>query len=216
MWPNHLNGQPLDLAGLPPLRDCRQEQPYYSRTLRRLVGYDSDGEKRLIRALDVGTVVTEFAEQPVEIGYRLDGADRTYIPDLMVRTDTDLYFVIEIKARQRLADRTTLVKAQAAASHLGARGIGYCLTDANGFGLDDLRALEPDDEFRHRLDELLRRNVTVTRETFEEAFGRERQIWTYDQLQSAVLREGLRYDTRLTDHPRIAGRYIFDFRLRAR
>ena len=75
--------------------------------------------------------------------------------------------------------------------------------------------LEPDDEFHRRLDALLRRHRTVTRETFEEAFGRERQIWTYDQLQNAVLWEGLRYDTRLIDHPRAAGRYIFDFRLRA-
>lgn len=215
VWPERLSGRSLDLAGFPALRDCRHEQSYYSRTLQRLVRYDSGGERRLIRALDVGTVVTQFAEQPVEIGYRLDGADRAYIPDLLVRTDTDLYFVIEIKARQRLADRTTLAKADAAANHLGERGIGYCLTDANGFGLDDLRALEPDDKFRRRLDALLRRDATVSRETFEGAFGRERQIWTYDQLQGAVLREGLRYDTRLIDHPHMAGRYIFDFTLRA-
>lgn len=63
------------------------------------------------------------------------------------------------------------------------------------------------------LDELLRRHGTVTHETFEGAFGHERQIWTCNQLQSAVLREGQRYDIRLIDHPRMASRYIFDFRL---
>lgn len=107
-----------------------------------------------------------------------------------MRADTDLHFVIEVKARQRLADRTTLAKAEAAASHLGGRGIGYCLTDANGFGLDDLLVLEPDDAFRHQLNKLLQCHGTVTRKAFEEAFGRERQVWTYDQLQNAVLREG--------------------------
>jgi hypothetical protein len=187
IWPDRLNRRPLDLAGFPPLRDCRHEQSYYSRTLKRLVGFDSGGERRLIRALDVGSLVTQFAEQPVEIGYRLDGMGRTYIPDLLVRTDTDLYFVIEVKARQRLADRTTLAKADAAASYLGGRGIGYCLTDANGFGLDDLLMLEPDDAFRRRLNKLLQRHQTVTRKIFEEAFGRKRQVWTYDQLQNAVL-----------------------------
>lgn len=54
----------------------------------------------------------------------------------------------------------------------------------------------------------------MTREAFEGAFGHERKIWTYDQLQSAVLREGLRYDIRLIDHPQMASRCTFDFRLR--
>ncbi|MGK9054589.1 TnsA endonuclease N-terminal domain-containing protein [Neorhizobium petrolearium] len=216
VWPNRLTGRSIDLAGLPPLRDCRYERPYYSKTLQRLVSFDSRGEKRLIQALDIGTVVTEFTEQPVKIAYRLDGRNRIYIPDLLVRTDTDLYFVIEVKARPQLADRTTLAKAEAAASQLGERGIGYCLTDANGFSLDDLRALEPDGEFRRRLRGLLQRNGTVTRDMFEGAFGREGQRRIYDQLQSVVLREGLRYDTQLTDHPHVSGRYIFDFRLSAR
>lgn len=215
VWPDRLSGRPLDLTGFPPLRDCKNEQSYYSKTLRRLVGFDSGGERRLIRALDVSSLVTQFAEQPVEIDYRLDGADRIYIPDILVRTDTDLHFVIEIKAHQQLAARTTLAKAEAAVSHLGGRGIGYCLTDADGFGLEDLRELEPDAEFRRRLNALLRRHRTVTRKVVEEEFGREKQRWTYDQLQNAVLREGLRYDTRLVPHPQAARRYVFDFRLRA-
>lgn len=216
VWPERLNGRRLDLSGFPPLRDCRYERPYYSRTLKRLVQFDSMGERQLIRALDVCTVVTEFTEQPVKIGYQLDDRNRTYVPDLLVRTDTDLFFVIEIKARPQLADRETLAKAEAAQHHLGARGIGYCLTDKDGFGLDDLRALEPDDEFRRRLEELMRRNRTVRRETFEQTFGRENLQWAYDQLQSVVLREGLRYDTSMIDHPRMAKRTIFNFRLRAR
>jgi hypothetical protein len=214
VWPDRLNGQPLDLSGFPPLRDCRYEQPYYSKTLQRLVQFDSMGERRLIQALDVCTIVTEFTEQPLKIDYRLDNRSRTYIPDLLVRTDTDLFFVIEIKARQQLADRETLAKAEAAWHHLGARGIGYCLTDKNGFGLDDLRALEPSDEFRRRLEQLLRRNRIVQRETFEQTFNHEGQQWAYDQLQSIVLREGLRYETSMIGHPQIPNRNIFNFRLR--
>lgn len=215
VWPGQLDRQPTDLSGFQPLRTCRYAQPYYSRTLRRLVGFDSLGERRLIRALDLCTVVTEFAEQPIEIAYRQDGEERTYVPDLVVRTDTDLVFVVEIKGRQRLADRDTLAKAQAAQSYLGPRGIGYCLVDASGFGLDDLRALEPDTEFEHRLADLMRPTGTLRRSAFEAVFERERLQWAYDHLQGTVLRNGMRYETwliPLADDPR---RYIFDFRLTA-
>ncbi|EJN02512.1 TnsA endonuclease N-terminal domain-containing protein [Phyllobacterium sp. YR531] len=216
VWPGHLGHQRLNLAGLPVLRQCRYEQPYYSKTLQRLIGFDSMGERRLIRALDVCTVVTEFAEQPLEIRYQHDGADRIYIPDLLVRTDTNLFFVIEIKGRNRLADGVTLAKALAAQDYLGQRGIGYCLVDANGFGLDDLRALEPDKDFERQLDDLLRRNGVLRRSAFEKLFDPERRHWAYDQLQGAVLRRGLRYETSLIPLPDNPHRYCFDFRLRAR
>lgn len=213
VWPEHLDHQPVDLSGLRPLRQCRYERPYYSKTLQRLVEFDSMGERRLIRALDLCTVVTEFAEQPLEIRYEQDSENRTYIPDLLVRTDTDLYFVIEIKGRQQLADRDTLAKAEAAQAHLGQRGIGYCLVDASGFGLDDLRALEADATFEGQLDELLQRNGALRRPAFEKAFDRERLRWAYDQLQGTVLRRGLRYETWLMPLPDDRHRYIFDFRL---
>lgn len=214
VWPERLDGRSVDLSGIRPLRDCRYEQPYYSRTLQRLVGFDSMGERRLIRELDLCTVVTEFVEQPLEIGYRFDGRDHVYVPDLLVRIDADLFFVIEIKGRHRLADRRTLAKAEAAQRRLGERGVGYCLADADGFGLDDLRALEPDQDFTGRLEDLLQRHGMVMRKTFEQAFGREQRSWAYDQLQAAVLRDGLIYDTRLIERRDAPNHYIFDFRLR--
>ncbi|GGB12809.1 hypothetical protein GCM10011491_45740 [Brucella endophytica] len=214
VWPQHLNKQPVDLTGFQPLRACRYDRPYYSKTLQRLVGFDSMGERRLIKALDSCTIVTEFVEQPVDIRYHYDGADRIYIPDLLVRTDTDLFFIIEVKGRTRLTDRETLAKAAAAQSHLGARSIGYCLVDENGFGLDDLRALTPDDEFMQQLGSLLEQKGEVQRWMFERAFERERLAWAYDQLQSAVLREGLLYETWLIERRDMPNRYIFDFRLR--
>lgn len=214
-WPTHLNEKPVDLSGFQPLRACISDRPYYSKTLQRLVGFDSLGERRLIRALDICTVVTEFTEQPVKIGYRDERGDRIYIPDLLVRTDTDLYFVVEIKGRHRLADRRTLAKATAAERYLGDRGIGYCLVDENGFGLDDLRSLTPDDEFEHRLQHLLRQKEVVTRRVFERGFDRPKLRWAYDQLQNAVLRNDMRYETRLIARTDIPTRYIFDFELRA-
>lgn len=214
-WPDRLNEQIIDLSGFHPLRDCKSGRPYYSKTLERLVRFDSIGELRLIRALDCCTVVAEFVEQPVKIDYRLDGKNRSYFPDLLVRTDGDLFFVIEIKGRRQLADRKTLAKAEAAKRQLGERGIGYCLADSNGFALDDLCALEQDAEFRRHLKELLYANGVVIRRTFEQAFDQERLGWAYDQLQSTVLREGMHYETRLTENPKAEARYDFDFCLRA-
>lgn len=102
---------------------------------------------------------------------------------------------------------------EAAQAHLGQRGIGYCLVDASGFGLDDLRALEPDAMFKRQLDDLLRRNGALRRPAFEKAFDRERLRWAYDQLQGTVLRRGLRYETWLMPLSDDRNRYIFDFRL---
>lgn len=214
-WPERLDGQPIDLSSFRPLRGCRYEQPYYSQTLQRLVQFDSMGERRLIRALDICTIVTEFTEQPLEIAYDHDGAVYTYIPDLLIRTDTDLFFVIEIKGRNRLADRRTLSKAEAAQRYLGERGIGYCLVDENGIGLEDLRAMAPDSEFEHRLRELLRYNTVVTRKIFEQSYDRQMLGWAYDQLQGAVLRNGMRYETQLIERADSRTRYIFDFKLRS-
>lgn len=208
-WPKRLDGHPIDLSGMQPLRDCRSEQTFFSSTLRRHVGFDSQGELRLIRALDRGAMTTAFLEQPLEVPYEFEGESRSYFPDVLVRVDAELFFVIEIKARQRLADRRTLVKAKAAERHLGARGIGYCLTDADGFGLSDLRALERDEGFDQNLRVLLEENKPVKRAGFEKAFGGHLPH-AYDLLQAAVLREGLRYETSLQDTP--TG-YSFDFLL---
>lgn len=89
------------------------------------------------------------------------------------------------------------------------RGIGYCLTDANGFGLSDLRALELDEGFADILRDLLAREGTVKRAAFDEAFNAELPR-AYDLLQAAVLCGGLRYKTTMWDVP--TG-YGFDFSL---
>jgi len=213
VWPKQLNDQLAGLSEFPPLKECKYHGQYYSKALERFVGFDSWGEARLIRALGKCTVVTEFAEQPMKIGYRFDGRDCTYIPDLLVKVDPGLLFVIEIKGRRQLADRRVLAKADAAGRELGECGIGYCLADVDGFGLDDLVAMEPDDQFLRRLEVLLRVNGTVRRDMFEEAFDEKGLEWAYNQLQRAVLREGMQYDTWL--RPVSETRYHFGFRLRA-
>lgn len=208
-WPKRLDGRLIDLSGMQPLRDCRSEQAFFSSTLRRHVGYDSQGELRLIRALDRGTMATAFLEQPLEVPYDFEGESQSYFPDVLVQVDAELFFVIEIKARQRLADRRTLAKAEAAERYLGARGIGYCLTDAEGVGLSDLRALERDEGFDQNFRVLLEQNKQVKRAVFEKVFGGDLPH-AYDLLQAAVLRGRLRYETSLKDTP--TG-YSFDFTL---
>ncbi len=91
--------------------------------LLRTVAFESDGERRLIRALDKFTIVDQFAAQALEIPY-IDpeyGA-RTYFPDLLLRTTDGLVFVVEIKSRPLLADREVQLKAAAAEAYLGKRG----------------------------------------------------------------------------------------------
>lgn len=211
-WPERLRGRAIDFSGMQPLRDCRSERSWFSRSLKRKVGYDSQGERRLIRALDHGAMVTDFLEQPLEIPYDYQGRSRLYVPDVLIRVDDDLFFVIEIKARQRLADDLTLAKAEAAERHLGARGIGYCLADAEGFGLSDLRALNVDDRFDRALQLLLADRGALKRQAFERAFERDLDA-AYDQLQAIVLRDRLGYETSMWADERSPTGLGFDFLL---
>lgn len=203
-----------DLSNFAPLRDCQGQREEFSQTLQRLVRVESQGEALLVRALDTCGIVDAFAEQAIRIPYTLDGIQRDYIPDLLVRTVEGLAYVIEVKARPQLADRTVQIKARAAEAFLGRHGIGYCLVDATGTSVTDLRGLAVGDELRSFVHRRLNRSGQLRLRDLRDHLGAWPGDEMLDQIQSMVLAEGLDYRTRI--FPVVSSRtgYGFNFTLR--
>jgi hypothetical protein len=100
-----------------------------STKLARAVSYESTGELRIIKTLDQARQIQWFCEQPVAIGYTLDGRHRTYYPDLMAVTDDGRCVLIEVKAQTDMATAINQTKMAAARAFCTRHGWGYLCTD---------------------------------------------------------------------------------------
>jgi hypothetical protein len=64
--------------------------------MKRMIHWESEGERNAIRLIDVDPTVELFAEQPCVIRYRLQGTIRRHYPDLRVkRVQVDSLFEIK-------------------------------------------------------------------------------------------------------------------------
>ncbi len=187
----------VSLKEMPRLRSCKGGRELYSKTLGRLVQWESQGERRFIEALDRSSVVTEFAEQPVEIKFSYAGRVRKYFVDFLIRTEDDLTIAVEIKAPVMLADRFVLAKARAAESIFGQYGIGYCLVDANGRSRQDILKVTPSEKLKAFLRETLRRKRKVGMSDLRDFLGEWPSQEISDQIQSLVLQHDLDYRVEL-------------------
>lgn len=204
-----------DLEGFAPLRECQGHRKAFSRTLQRAVQVESQGEARVVRALDNCGIINAFAEQAIEIPYKIDGSQRVYIPDLLVRTVEGFAYVIEVKARLRLADCAVQYKARAAEDYLGARGIGYCLVDTDGASVEDLRNMIVSDDLRLFMWDRVSRVGILRLSDLRDYLGTWPGEDIFDQLQAFVLQEGLNYRTHFFPFERSPTGYRFDFVLTA-
>lgn len=185
------------LLAMPRLRSCNRERTLFSETLGRAVQWESYAERRFIQALDHSSIISEFAEQPVEVNFLYQGRQRKYFVDLLVKTVDDLTVAVEIKSPVMLADRYVQAKAQAATQAFGQYGIGYCLVDARGRTRDDILRIEVTDQLKNFLRDTLRAKKKVTMRDLYGHFGHWPSDDVIDQIQRLVLEFGLDYRVRL-------------------
>lgn len=187
----------VSLKEMPRLRSCKGERELYSKTLGRFVQWESQGERQFIEALDRSSVVTEFAEQPVEIQFFYAGRVWKYYVDLLIRTEHDLTIAVEIKVPVMLADRFVLAKARAAESIFGQYGVGYCLVDAKGRSRQDILKVTPSERLKTFLRETLRLKKIVGMRELRDFLGEWPSQEISDQIQSLVLQHNLDYRVEL-------------------
>lgn len=187
----------LSLKELPRLRSCEGGRELYSKTLNRFVQWESHGERQFIEALDRSTIITEFAEQPVEIQFVHAGRIRKYYVDLLIKTAEDLTIAVEIKSPVMLADSDVLIKAQAAERIFGQHGIGYCLVDASGRSRQDILKARPTEELKAFLRATLLRKGEVDMRDLRVFLGEWPSQEISDQIQCLVLQHNLDYRVQL-------------------
>ena len=191
--------QELDaLSIFKPMRNVKNERQFFSKSLEKLVQWESQGELKLIKAMEKSSIISEFVEQPIEIDYEFNGK-RKYVPDFMIRTEEGLIFVLEVKFRMQLADAQVLEKAAAANQYLGSLGIGYCLVDQEGFSIHDLENVIIPEEFRAFLRSTLKKRRIVTFSDLYRFFDGPIPKVSFDQIQSLAFLypKKIRYDTKL-------------------
>ncbi|MEJ6405099.1 TnsA endonuclease N-terminal domain-containing protein [Yoonia sp. 2307UL14-13] len=185
-------------ADLPALRSCKGEREIFVSCLQRMIAFESDGERRLIRALDQCTIVDQFVAQALEIPYAdPEYGARSYFPDLLLKTTEGLVFVVEIKARPMLADREVQLKADAATDYLGKRGVGYCLVDRNGDGCDEIRKVAVADTLKSVIRDKLREKGTFRFKDLKAHLGPWPNDADVDEVQSLALAHDLDYRAQL-------------------
>lgn len=197
-----------------PLRKCNGNRTEFSTTLNRWIDVESEGEAKLVKALDTCSLIDAFAEQAVQIPYEWDGKQQTYTPDLVVKTTEGLVYVIEVKARRQLVDHWVQHKAHAAQQYLGARGIGYCLVDARGFSTEDLRNVVVGADLEAFLQGRMTLSGKVHLKELRNHLGGTIKQDILDQVQSFALRENLEYRTFLYEWGHEQRKYGFDFLLK--
>jgi hypothetical protein len=138
---------PEDLMGskrIPGLPRDTSFRALDSRKLNRAVVCESGLEYRVYSWIERSPEVRWYQEQPTAVPYRLRGRKKLYFPDVAVLDNNGRLIIVEVKPRFNMYREETLVKALAALSAFGARGIGYLLVDSSGRTLTDL-ALAPFD-----------------------------------------------------------------------
>src|SRR5947209_3693432 len=67
-----------------------------SHKMRRLICWESQIERDYIYLLEFDPAVVSYAEQPLRISYHLDGKERHYTPDFLVKR-VDKNLIVEVK-----------------------------------------------------------------------------------------------------------------------
>lgn len=120
---------------------------FQSGKLRRLVGFDSDLERVILRQLEADPRVVDYLEQPVTIPYVLDGEAHEYTPDVIVRLADGRAFIIEAKPSDGLGDFTNWMKWASLARWCERAGLGFWIGSPQR-SIIDHRDLQPDPELR--------------------------------------------------------------------
>ncbi|EGG75689.1 DNA-directed RNA polymerase [Gluconacetobacter sp. SXCC-1] len=137
----YFNTPPQDMIGRKrsPVEGSRGAAiPLRSDKLGRMVMCESGMEVKVFTWLERSEEVSWYQEQPVAFPYTMEGQEKLYYPDAVVRDREGRILVIEVKPIFNMFRQQTVEKGLAAIKHLQPRGIGYLLVDSSGRTLSDL------------------------------------------------------------------------------
>jgi len=104
--------------------NARSTGKYPSWKMGRMIHWESINELNAFRLLDCDPNVTSYSEQPCQIVYVLDGAERVHYPDILVTTTTGKQ-LWEVKHRSNASEPEVLARANFLSRTLPSWGYEY-------------------------------------------------------------------------------------------
>jgi hypothetical protein len=97
---------------------------YSSLKMGVVIHYRSSWELEFAKLLDTTDKVKEWKYEPFYIMYKLDGKQRRYLPDFIVKTDDEI-LMVEIKPLELSETKMNIAKRQAAIEYADKQGWKY-------------------------------------------------------------------------------------------
>ncbi|MAQ06482.1 MAG: hypothetical protein CMN50_02095 [SAR116 cluster bacterium] len=139
---------------------------YYSQKCKKNIFYESEEELKVFNLLEKSTMVSWYQEQPIRIPkeYMFNGFN--YVPDVLVFTNENKGFVLEIKNILDYVLNETVKKGICAKKYLEKFGIGYQITNSRLISFKDLYAEKIDKKFEEIFLNTLDKNNYINYEMF--------------------------------------------------
>lgn len=177
-----LDVQPMRMVGngeVPP-------HSLWSDKLGRKVGAESELELAFYQLCELNPDIEWYCEQPLRIGYDLDGQPRHYYPDTMLKFTDGRIVLVEVKQPEDVATLENQAKFEAARHWCEEHGVGLLITDGR---------LTTRSAYTHEVDpDLVARiggRLAVGPMTWREAvLLRAQHPFTQLDLAAAVLQQG--------------------------
>lgn len=99
---------------------------YYSKKCNEVINYLSSYERDFLILCDYSRMITSI-EIPDPIEYYFNGGNHNYYPDFLIKTDSGISILVEIKAYNLLNDEKILAKKIAAKKWARKRNIKYII-----------------------------------------------------------------------------------------
>lgn len=139
---------------------------YYSQKCKKNIFYESEEELKVFNLLEKSSMVSWYQEQPLRIPkeYMFNGFN--YVPDVLVFTNENKGFVLEIKNILDYVLNETVKKGICAKKYLEKFGIGYQITNSRLISFKDLYTAKIDEKFEEIFLNTLDKNNYINYEMF--------------------------------------------------
>lgn len=155
-WPGSGAPDPLPLTSARTVdSDDDGRGHFYLDKVGRDVPFDSGLEARLLWILNASDLVDSFQEQPVAVGYDLDGTEQLAYPSIAARLTDGRIVLIDVQPLGHVAFHVNRTKAAAGRAYAHDRGWGWLVWTGSLLGLPDLLARKVDASSDAKLTELV-------------------------------------------------------------
>lgn len=131
----------------PFLREVNEDNDYRTGTLHLSkagypVQYESGLERKVLLFLENNDYVTEINTQCISIKYEYNGKERTYFPDIVIKTIENEICIIEVKTFYQMALHQNVLKFRAMHNFCKENGMGYTVIDDKTRSIFDHRQIK--------------------------------------------------------------------------